>query len=141
MKLIILLLLFGGSAVTAHSCCTYSFIYDCDTIRQTAVIEILNDTKIAFKLISYNKRRNKTTSISGTAENKYKNFGASETEEDELGNLYPVVEYIYDEKCWLSFRFDTQYTKLTIKEADNDNHNPYCPLESVEAFKRCQTNF
>lgn len=126
----------GNSSAIADSCRKYYFLYECDTIIQCATIDILNDSKITFRIKCHNKLKNITTEINGVAVNKFKNFGASETDEDEQGNLYPVLEYIYNGKCWLAFRFNTKFTKLNIKEADNDAYNAYCPFGSIVPLNR-----
>lgn len=125
-----------NGAVIADSLDVYFFTYTCDTICQYATITILDNAQIKFKLKCYNKGRHTTAEIDGTAVNRFVNFGASETDEDEQGNLYPVLEYIYNKKCWLAFRFDTKFKRLIIKEADNDMYNPYCPFGSVATLKR-----
>lgn len=113
----------------------FLFEYSNDTISQRLQFTFLDDSKIEFKLTSENKVRNKTVVKQGIAINEYKNFGASETDEDETGSLYPVVEYIYRKECWLAFRFDIAHTHLRIKEADNGKAVPCCPLKSVGILK------
>ena len=107
------------------------FEYGNDTIRQSVEVLLLDDSRISFKLTTENKLRKKTAVKQGVAINKQKNFGASETDEDETGSLYPVVEYTYEGDYWLAFRFDEKYGRLRIKEADNENPVPGCPLKSV----------
>lgn len=122
------------SLIETDSCKGYHFVYECDTLKQVVELSFLNKSKIKFNLQSLNKRRYKTVSIAGIAENMNPEFGASETDEDEGGNLYPVYEYIYEDACWLAFRLNLNRTQLRIKEADNPNPNPYCPFASVGAL-------
>lgn len=107
------------------------FEYSNDTIRQSVEVSLLDDLRISFKLTTENKLRKKTAVRQGVATNKQKDFGASETDEDETGSLYPVVEYTYGGDCWLAFRFDEKYGRLRIKEADNEKPVSGCPLKSV----------
>lgn len=118
----------------------FLFEYSNDTISQRLQFTFLDDSKIEFKLTSENKVRNKTVVKQGIAVNEYKNFGASETDEDETGSLYPVVEYIYRKECWLAFRFDIKYMRLRIKEADNEGAVSCCPLKSVGMLRLTKIN-
>lgn len=118
----------------------FLFEYSNDTIIQRLQFTFLDDSKIEFKLTSENRVRNKTVVKQGIAVNEYKDCGASETDEDETGSLYPVVEYIYEKECWLAFRFDTKYTRLRIKEADNEGAMSCCPLKSVWGVRLTKIN-
>lgn len=106
------------------------YLYENDTLKQTVEISQLSDKEIHFKFISENKYRKQTFMIEGVALNKYDGI---EIDEDEEGNAYPMLEYIYNGDCWLAFRIDLKARKyLRIKQADCKRYNVFCPLNSIE---------
>lgn len=103
------------------------YLYENDTLKQMVEISRINEKELNFKLISENKYRNQTSMIEGVA--KFKHI---EMDEDMEGNGCPILEYLYNEDCWLAFRIDRNTGGwLIVNEADCKNSNPFCPLESV----------
>jgi len=107
--------------------------YEDEYIVQTLHVKFLSKTQMEFVLASESKKAREVSEIAGTAINS---GGDYEIDEDEEGNAYPVVEYIFDNNCWLSFRFDADTkTKLRITETNcEDSRKPECPFGSGAMF-------
>ena len=120
---------------------TLVFCYNCDTLRQTLVFQRIDDFKIDFELTSYNRLKNEIKRVNGIAENKYSSDYGSEMDFNEDGEMYLVVEYIYEsEEVFLSFRFDKGYTKVNVEVADEVSPNNYCPLHSIKTLLKCKSS-
>jgi hypothetical protein len=104
------------------------FIYENDTIKQTVKIQFMNDDEIKFQLNCENKMRNQNAFIEGIAKSK---DGDLEIDEDEEGNAYPVIEFIYEKDCWLAFRIDLDTRSILRIHMADCTPNPYCPFSSV----------
>lgn len=115
------------------------FCYKCDTLNQILLVKRLDKYRIYFEFSSYNKKRKEKNVAKGVAENKYSDIYGSETDINDDGSLYPVIEYLYECKnIYLSLRFDIKYTIVNIKVADEIVPNKYCPLYSVETLSVCK---
>jgi hypothetical protein len=118
-----------------NSSSSITYIYENDSLKQTVTVDYINKSAITFKLTSYNRRVNQTAMIEGTAKDKSSGL-ATEIDEDENGNTYPVMEYIYSGDCWLSFRVDVEtQTTIRVTLADCED-NPYCPFTSMGILKK-----
>jgi hypothetical protein len=119
---------------------TLVFCYNCDTLSQTLVFQRIDDIKIDFELSSYNKLKNEIKRVNGVAENKYSSDYGSEMDFNEDGEMYLVIEYLYEsEEIFLSFRFNKEYTKVNVEVADEVFPNKYCPLHSIKALSKCKS--
>jgi hypothetical protein len=111
------------------------YLYEDNEFVQRIKVKKINDKSISFVLISKNKIKKLSNTISGVAK---LNEGSGENDNDEEGNAYFVNEYMYDtDNCWLAFRIDVDTKSLMrIKEADCDKlRNPDCPFASIATLK------
>jgi hypothetical protein len=105
------------------------FVFENETLKQTAELSAFTENEISFKLTSENKVKKQKAVIEGIAKTK---GGDPEIDEDAEGNAYPSVEYTYNKGCWLAFRLDMDTkTRMRINEADCTLHNPDCPFASA----------
>ncbi|MDR1402089.1 MAG: YbjP/YqhG family protein [Tannerellaceae bacterium] len=105
------------------------YVFENDTIKQHIVINRLTDAEMDFRYTVENKLRQQNRVIRGTAKYKYGEIGGVEIDEDEEGNSFPSIEYIYDDECWLALRIDLDTS--TIMQIQATDGNLICPLESV----------
>lgn len=105
------------------------FVFENDTLRQLAELRFEGNNSLSFELTTINKLGGLENHFEGTAKIK---DGDIEIDEDAEGNAYPVLEYVFEKDCWLSFRIDKDtQTRLKVIESNcilNDNR---CPLGSL----------
>lgn len=113
--------------------------YKNDTLLQTLAINYISKQEINFELITVNKIKNKTSTLTGTAEGKLNQD--PEMDEDDEGNSYAATEYHYTKDgCSLSIRIDMDTkNKAKVFEYTCDKlHDSSCPFASVGLLKRVQ---
>ena len=115
------------------------FEYKNDTILQRLVVKYLSKTEIKFDLTSFNKIKNKTSTLSGTASGKLNQD--PEMDEDDQGNAYAVEEYQFTKNdCSLSIRIDRN-SKNRAKVFDYNCvqlHDNNCPFQSIGILLKVQ---
>lgn len=108
------------------------YLYENDTIKQEFTLEKINIHKIYFELSSFNKKSKLISKISGYATGN--NPNDTEIDNDENGEGYLAIKFVYKKECILHFRFDFEtYTKLQIIEYGNKCLNfreIKCPFQS-----------
>jgi hypothetical protein len=109
-----------------------------DTILQILEIKLITNQQVNFALSSTNKPKQKTFKIEGIARSK--GTADPEIDEDEEGNAYPAISYLFENDCWLALRIDMQSKeRVQINEAEcEDLHDQCCPFGSMGILKRVQ---
>lgn len=113
--------------------------YKNDTLLQSLVIKHISPKEISFELTSFNKAKNKTSTLTGTAKEKLNQD--LEMDEDDEGNAYATTEYHYTKgECSLSIRIDMDNkNRAKMLEYNCDKfHENGCPFESMRVLKRVQ---
>lgn len=98
---------------------TETLYYKNDTISQELIIRKINERRIYFVLSSQKTDREGKKEYKGYASTSDYAYWASETDVSENGELYPVIEYWYeDEDFPLSIRVSHDYSRATISFAE-----------------------
>ena len=98
---------------------TETLYYKNDTISQELIIRKINERRIYFVLSSQKTDREGKKEYKGYASISDYAYWASETDVSENGELYPVIEYWYeDEDFPLSIRVSHDYSRATISFAE-----------------------
>lgn len=98
---------------------TETLYYKNDTISQELIIRKIDERRIYFVLSSQKTDREGKKEYKGYASISDYAYLASETDVSENGELYPVIEYWYeDEDFPLSIRVSHDYSRATISFAE-----------------------
>jgi len=113
------------------------YLFENDEFIQRVTVKEINDKSISFVLISENKIKKLSSTISGVAQLKESDL-AVEIDADDKGIAYGADEYIYyTYPCWLAFRIEIETKSLMrIKEEGcYALHNRDCPFASIGILK------
>lgn len=111
--------------------------YRNDTIVQSLTVKDVSKGQISFTLTSFNRARNETSTLTGTATGKLDQD--PETDTDEEGTAYAAIGYHFTKNdCSLSIRIALDNKdKARIKEYNCSKlHGSSCPFESVGLLKK-----
>jgi hypothetical protein len=123
----------SASAGNSKNSKSHIYQFKNDTLVQTITVAWQNKNSIRFHYIVINTNRNDSVKFSGIAKNHNPDMDSDIEEDDQNGESYPSVPYIFEQKgCYLSIsiEFDNKH-RAVIESGECPKYlNPFCPINS-----------